>query len=144
VIKETDDTERRVRELAAAARLKYGVVFWAAVTRSLVLKYSQGNRKAIPLHDPILAWLWRHTGAPQTSKNRTPAELRRTRATAEALGYDPDNMHKQVAEWLERMDELPFEEYTEKYGGGWSDYLTWIRDPRLHNKLQSVEKRRKQ
>jgi hypothetical protein len=53
-------------------------------------------------------------------------------------------MHKQVAEWLERMDELPFEEYTEKYGGGWSDYLTWIRDPRLHNKLQSVEKRRKQ
>ena len=70
-----------------------------------------------------------------TSKHRTPAELRGSRAIAEALGYDPDNKHKQVAEWLDRMKELPFGEYVEKCGGDLSDYLTWVCRPRLHNKI---------
>jgi hypothetical protein len=143
-IKETDDIERRVRELAAAARLKYSAVFGAAVTRSLILKYSQGDWETNPLHDPLWAALWKEIGAPQTSKKRTPDESRRPRAIAEALGYDPDNIYKRVAEWLERMEELPFEEFVKRYGGDLSDYLTWVRRPRIHNKLQSREKRRKQ
>jgi len=50
-------------------------------------------------------------------------------------------MHKQVAAWLKRMDELSFEEFVERYGGDWTDYLTWVHSPRLHNKLQSLSKR---
>jgi hypothetical protein len=95
-----------------------------------------------PISDPLWAARWAEVGAPPTSKHRTSAELRSPRAIAEALGYDPDNKHKQVADWLERMKVLPFEEYVEKYGGDLSDYLTWVCRPRLHNKIQSLRKKR--
>ena len=64
-------------------------------------------------------------------------EIASDRAVAEALGYDPDNTHKQVASWRKRMQDVPFEKYVEKFGGNWSDYLTWVRNPRLHQKIQS-------
>ncbi len=117
-------------------------MFAAAAERSMILKYSQGKWVTTRISDPLFAALWEEVGAPPTSKHRTPAELHRPRAIAEALGYDPDNMHKQVGKWLERMEELPFREYAERYGGDWSDYLTWVCRPRLHNKLQTLREQR--
>ena len=106
------------------AWLKYGAVFGAAANRSMTLLFSRGEWVATPISDPLWAALWEEVGAPPTSKHRTSAELHGPRAIAEALGYDPENKHKQVADWLERMKEWPFEKYVEKCGGDLSDYLT--------------------
>jgi hypothetical protein len=140
---EPGDLIRHVSERATAPWVKYGAVFETAAKRSMILLFSRGGDwKVTPISDTPWAALWNKVGAPPTSKKRTPAELHGPRAIAEALGYDPDNMHKQVAEWLERMEELPFEEFVERYGGDLSDYLTWVRSPRLHNKIQSLPAKR--
>ena len=104
------------------AWLKYGAVFGAAANRSMTLLFSRGEWVATPISDPLWAALWEEVGAPPTSEHRTSAELHGPRAIAEALGYDPENKHKQVADWLERMKEWPFEKYVEKCGGDLSDY----------------------
>jgi hypothetical protein len=140
--REAEELDQRIRKLAAAAWRKYSAVYEAAAKRSMILLFSQGDWERTPISDPLWAALWEKVGAPRTSKHRTPAELYRPRAIAEALGYDPDNKHKQVAEWLERMEQLPFEEFVKTYGGDLSDYLTWVRRPRLYNKIQSVRKQR--
>jgi hypothetical protein len=138
---EAEELYRLISESAAAVRSKYGVVFEAA-RRSMILLFSQGEWEGTRITDPFWAALWAEVGAPPTSRQRTPAELHKPRAIAEALGHNPDNKHKQVAEWLERMDALPFHEYEEKHGGGPTDYLFWVCRPRLYNKIHSQRKKR--
>jgi hypothetical protein len=79
---------------------------------------------------------------PRPSKRRSWMEMAGGRAVAESLGYDPDTMHGQVAKWRKRMNDVPFEKFVEKFGGDWTDYLTWVCNPPLHRKIQSRHKRR--
>jgi hypothetical protein len=123
---------------------KYSRVYAAAAKRSMILRFSQGRWVATPISDPVWATVWRERsrkrtrqGLPRPSQRRSWMEIASDRAVAEALGYDPDNTHKQVASWRKRMQDVPFEKYVEKFGGNWSDYLTWVRNPRLHQKIQS-------
>jgi len=129
----------------------YGSVYVAAAKRSMILRFSQGKWEMTRISDPLWAALWwersrRRTrqGLQRPSKRRSRMEMASARAVAEALGYDPDNMHKQVASWRKRMKKVPFENYVEKFGGDWSDYLLWVRSPRLYKKIQSLQKHREE
>jgi hypothetical protein len=129
--------------------IKYAAVYDAAGRRSMKLLFSQGEWVSTPISDPLWAAVWwelsrRRTreGIPRPSKRRSWMEMASDRAVAESLGYNPDNMHKQVAKWRKRMKDVPFERFVEKFGGGWTDYLQWVRDPNLYKKIQSLRKKR--
>ncbi len=130
-------------------RIKYGYVFDAAVRRRLTLKLSQGKWEITRISDPLWAAVWWERSRRRArqclqrpSKRRSGMEMASDRAVAEALGYDPENRHKQVASWRKRMKEVHFERYVEKFGGNCSDYLLWVRNPRLHQKIQRLRKHR--
>jgi hypothetical protein len=130
---------------------KYSSVYAAAAKRSMILTFSKGEWVTTPISDPLWAAVWRERsrkrtrqGLPRPSQRRSWREMDSDRAVAEALGYDPENTHKQVASWRKRMKEVPFERYVEKFGGNWSDYLTWVRSPRLYKKIQSLRQHREE
>ncbi len=129
--------------------MKYGGVYDAAGTRRLVLKFRQGNWVGTPISDPLWAAAWwemsrKHTrqGLPRPSKRRSWMEMASDRAVAESLGYDPDTMHKKVARWRKRMKNVSLEEFVAKFGGDWTDYLTWVYSPRRHSEIKRARKRR--
>lgn len=148
---ERGDLSQRVSERAAEAWAKYGAVFDAAARRSMILLFSQGKWEATPISDPLWVAVWWEMSRkrtrelwPRPSKRRSWMEMASDRAVAESLGYDPDTMHGEVAKWRKRMKEVSLEQFVEKYGGDWTDYLTWVRNPPLHKKLQKQREQRGQ